>query len=109
MPCGHPRDHLPDLDKLARKAPLDTAEARRLRTTDLIAEGQRQGSARRLTLVVEVSSTLHVDDVARAAKSAEVIEHRSMRSMAIAAGRDLGGTEVAEEAARRNVALLQVS
>lgn len=96
------------LDVLAKKVPLDQAEARRLRSTDLIAQAQRAGSTQKVTLAIKVSSTLHVDDVARAAQSAEIVGRRFIRSMAIAVGKDLGGSEVAEEAAARGVALVQI-
>ncbi|MHB8295093.1 MAG: RNA-guided endonuclease IscB [Acidimicrobiales bacterium] len=74
------------LGSLARKDPLDPAEARRLRSTDLVVAGYRAGSNERITVVVEVSSTIHVDDVVRAAEPAEILARRSVCSTALAAG-----------------------
>lgn len=97
------------LDEIARKAPLDPAEARRLRSTDIVVAGRQPGSKQRVTVVVEASWTVHLDDVVRAAESAEILRRCSQRTVAVAAGHDLGGSDVAGEAAARGVALVQIA
>ena len=96
-------------DDLRRSAQLSRAELQRLRRTDLIAEARRPGSVERVTVVAEVSHTLHADDVLRAAKSAEIFSRRSKRSLALAIGSDLGGAEVARLAAEHDVVLVSAA
>ncbi|MHB8294880.1 MAG: hypothetical protein ACYDH5_09730 [Acidimicrobiales bacterium] len=97
------------LDEIARKAPLGPAEARRLRSTDIVVAGRHPGSNQRVTVVVEASWTVHLDDIVRAAESAEILRRRSQRSVAVAAGHDLGGSDAAREATARGVALVQIA
>jgi len=96
-------------ETLSRKTALDRSEVRRLRRTDLIAEARRAGSTERVTIVAEVSATLHVDDITRAADSADILGRRGLRSFAVAAGIDLGGPEVAAAARERNVELVAMT
>jgi len=96
-------------ETLSRKTALDRSEVRRLRRTDLIAEARRAGSTERVTIVAEVSATLHVDDITRAADSADILGRRGLRSLAMAAGIDLGGPEVAAAARERNVELVAMT
>jgi len=93
-------------ETLGRKAVLDRSEVQRLRRTDLIVEARRAGSTERVTVVAEVSATVHVDDITRAADSADILARRGLRSLAVAAGIDLGGPEVAAVARERNVELV---
>ncbi len=93
-------------ETLDHKAVLDRSEVRRLRRTDLIAEARRAGSTERVTVVAEISATLHVADITRAADSADILGRRGLRSLAVAAGIDLGGPEVAAVARERNVELV---
>jgi hypothetical protein len=65
-------------ETLSRKSPLEPDELRRLRRTDLLAEARVQGAATRLTIVAEVSATLHVGDVVRAAESAGAVSRRGL-------------------------------
>lgn len=95
-------------ETLSRKSPLEPDELRRLRRTDLLAEARVQGAATRLTIVAEVSATLHVGDVVRAAESAGAVSRRGLRVMAVALGRDLGAPEVGDEAATRGVVLASI-
>jgi len=62
-----------------------------------------------VTIVAEVSATLHVDDITRAADSADILGRRGLRSLAMAAGIDLGGPEVAAAARERNVELVAMT
>ena len=66
-------------ETLSRKSPLEPDELRRLRRTDLLAEARVQGAATRLTIVAEVSATLHVGDVVRAAESVGAVSRRTPR------------------------------
>ncbi len=94
------------VDLLGRRSPLSPEELRRLRRSDLVAEARRVGSTERITVVAEVSHTLHSDDVLRAARTAEIFTRRDRRALALAIGDDLGGPEVAAEAAARGVILV---
>ncbi len=103
-------ESLDDLvEALDKNAALDRLELRRLRRTDLIANARRAGSTERVTVVAEVSATLHVDDITRAAESADVFTRRGLRSLAVAVGLDLGGPDVAAVARERNVELVEMN
>ena len=103
-------ESLDDLvEALDKNAALDRLELRRLRRTDLIANARRAGSTERVTVVAEVSATLHVDDITRAAESADVFTRRGLRSLAVAVGLDLGGPDVAAAVRERNVELVEMN
>jgi hypothetical protein len=103
----------PALDDLAHTLgqveALSPAEMQRLRNTDLVAQARRPGSSERITVVAEVSHTLHADDVLRAAASARIFSVRSLRSLAMAIGVDLGGTDVASLASKHEVVLVSAA
>ncbi|MCL4423447.1 MAG: hypothetical protein M1115_09865 [Actinobacteria bacterium] len=96
------------LERLDSKAPLDPTEWQRMRQTDFMADARRKPSGERVTVVVEVSATLHPDDVTRVADSATVFSRRGLNCLAVAAGRDLGGPNVAALASERAVELVSL-
>lgn len=97
------------IEKLERHSPLDPRERRRLLQTDLVAEARDTTSNQRVTLVGEVSVTLHEDDVERVAASAEILARRAMHAYPLVIGIDPGAAEVAREAERRGVEVVAVA
>jgi hypothetical protein len=87
--------------RLQRSRALTPQERRRVVRTDVIGEARR--GTRRVTVVAEVSATIHDDDVTRAAESARILDDRGRRAMALAIGFDLGNDEVASLAADQGV------
>lgn len=90
--------------ELDQKARLERPERQRLVQTDVLAFA-RMGAAR-VTVVGEVSATLHAEDVARAAETARILNERGLRASAFAIGNELGSDVVASVAAERGVEMV---
>ena len=97
------------IEQLHRRSPLLPADSQRLYHTDVIAQARSVSGNERMTIVGEVSVTLHLDDVTRAHESAEIVSSRGRRAVAVALGADLGGGEVAAEAEKRGVLLIRAA
>ena len=96
------------IERLDKRSRVSAKEIKRLRNTDLIAKARYAEGDGRVTIVGEVSVTLHLGDVVRAHESAEIISSRGDRAVAVALGADLGADEVVTEATRRGVLLVCV-
>jgi len=92
---------LATLDKCAQ---LSGEDRRSLHRADVIVSAHR--GTERVTVVVEVSATLHADDITRAAKRAGIVNACGLRAVAMAIGEDLGGESVAALAAEHGVELV---
>ncbi len=58
---------------------IDEAEAMELRDADVVAEGRIRSTGEEVTLVAEISNTVHIDDVLRAIKRAEIASRATDR------------------------------
>lgn len=96
------------ITKLDRRSPLSPEEKRRLVRTDLIVHARSGPSQARVTVVAEISATVHLDDVDRAHESARILSERGHEAAAVVLGANLGGDDVARDAAAKEVQLLEV-
>jgi hypothetical protein len=92
------------IERLHRKRALTPEERRRLVQTDLLVAAH-QGT-KRVTVVAEVSATLHANDVTRVAESARILNARNESATALAIGYEIGGEEVERLAADQGVELV---
>lgn len=58
---------------------IDEVEALELRDADVVAEGRIRSTGEEVTLVAEISYTVHIDDVLRAIKRAEIASRATNR------------------------------
>ena len=58
---------------------IDEAEAMELRDADVVAEGRIRSTGEEVTLLAEISNTVHIDDVLRAIKRAEIASRATDR------------------------------
>ena len=58
---------------------IDEAEAQELRDADVVAEGRIRSTGEEVTLVAETAHTVHVDDVLRAIKRADIASRATNR------------------------------
>jgi chromosome segregation ATPase len=92
------------VDLLQRSLPLTPQERRRVVRTDVLGEARR--GTKRVTVVAEVSATIHDDDVTRTAETARILSDRGLRTVAYAIGYEVGGGEVERLAADQGVELV---
>lgn len=92
--------------KLDQREALSSVERRELRAADFVGKATSARGSGKFTVVVEVSCTLHVDDVERAARRAEIVGSRGFHVQAVAIGNDLGGDVVARRADDLGVRLI---
>jgi hypothetical protein len=94
---------------LEKRDHLEPGELRRLRQADLLADARLSETTTRVTVVGEVSVTLHSDDVRRAAEAAGSLSRRGSNAVAIVAGADLGGPALGAEAERAGVLVFEIA
>ncbi len=92
--------------RLDQREALSSVERRELRAADFVGKATSAQGSGKFTVVVEVSCTLHVDDVERAARRAEIVGSRGFHVQAVAIGNDLGGDVVARRADDLGVRLI---
>jgi len=92
------------VDLLQRSRALTPQERRRVVRTDVLGEARR--NTKRVTVVAEVSATIHDDDVTRTAETARILSDRGLRTVAYAIGYEVGGEEVERLAADQGVELV---
>jgi len=92
------------VDLLQRSRALTPQERRRVVRTDVLGEARR--GTKRVTVVAEVSATIHDDDVTRTAETARILVDRGLRTVAYAIGYEVGGGEVERLAADQGVELV---
>jgi len=92
------------IDRLHRKRALTSEERRRLVQTDLLVAAH-QGT-KRVTVVAEVSATLHANDVTRVAESARILKERNESATALAIGYGINDMSVERLAAEQGVELV---
>jgi len=92
------------VDILQRSLPLTPQERRRVVRTDVLGEARR--GTKRVTVVAEVSATVHGNDVTRTAETARILGDRGLRTAAYAIGYEVGGEEVERLAADQGVELV---
>jgi len=92
------------VDLLQRSLPLTPQERRRVVRTDVLGEARRD--TKRVTVVAEVSATIHDDDVTQTAETARILVDRGLRTVAYAIGYEVGGEEVERLAADQGVELV---
>jgi len=92
------------VELLQRSRALTPQERRRVVRTDVLGEARRD--TKRVTVVAEVSATIHDDDVTRTAETARILSDRGLRTVAYAIGYEVGGGEVERLAADQGVELV---
>jgi len=92
------------IDRLHRKRALTRKERQRLEQTDLLVAAH-QGT-KRVTVVAEVSATLHANDVTRVAESARILKERNELATALAIGYGINDMSVERLAAEQGVELV---
>ncbi|MCX7925615.1 MAG: hypothetical protein N2554_07380 [Fimbriimonadales bacterium] len=92
--------HFPDIeDRLAPEPPLSEQERNDLIETDLFVAGIDKISGEEVVIAVEISWTVDLTDIERAARRAQLMAARSVPAIGVAAGRELaaGAREAAQQ------------
>ena len=97
------------LDNLQDRNGLTSEDRRRIRRTDFVAEARTVSANEKVTVVGEISATVHANDIERVALSAQILEGCGLRLFAFASGKDLGGSRIEQMANEKHVTLIDMS